>query len=141
MGMDGGMQGPLMHELRGLRLSDAQNDAIDDVFMKHHKEQRAIVKRQRDLRDSARALDPTARDFLNRSDKLADAAGKLTQGALRLRARVASEVIATLTPDQVQQLQARRAEREAARGEHGGSHRVPDGARHDAAGGKPEHAG
>lgn len=131
MGFGGDAHGPLMHELRGLKLSDAQSDSIDDIFVKHHKEQRELFKRQRDLHRSAKALDPTAKDFLGQSNKLADATGKLTQDSLRLRAKIASEVIATLTPEQVQTLQTRRAERAAhhadGEGRHGGP-RKADGA-------------
>ncbi|NKF22150.1 Spy/CpxP family protein refolding chaperone [Solimonas marina] len=116
MGMGPGMGGPLMHELRGLKLSDAQSDKIDDIFMKHHKEQRALFKRERDLREAMHKLDPTAKDFLSTSNKLADTAGKLTEDKMQLHAKVASEVIATLTPEQVQELQKRRAEREQHRG-------------------------
>src|SRR3546814_697327 len=39
---------PLMREIRRLQLSDAQDDAIDAVSVKHHAEQRELFKRRRD---------------------------------------------------------------------------------------------
>ncbi|MGH8446601.1 MAG: Spy/CpxP family protein refolding chaperone, partial [Solimonas sp.] len=117
-GPAGGMQGgPLLRELHGLDLSDSQQDAIDDVFVKHHKEQRELFKRGRDLHRSYRELDPVAKDYASRSNKLADQAGQLTRDELQLRTRITSEVVATLTPDQAQKLQAERAEKRAERAE------------------------
>ena len=114
-----GERGPrMMHLLRGLDLSDAQEDAVDDIFMKHHKEQRELFKRGRDLHRAYAALDPQAKDYLSQSNKLADQAASLTRDSLKLRAKVDSELIATLTPEQARTLAERRAEREQRRQEH-----------------------
>lgn len=106
-----GPGGPLGRELRGLDLSDAQQDAIDDISVKHHRERRDLFKRERDLHRSLAALDPQAKDYVAQSDKLAEQAGQIERDQLRLRARVSSELVATLTPEQARQLQERRAER------------------------------
>ncbi|NGY05570.1 Spy/CpxP family protein refolding chaperone [Solimonas terrae] len=115
----GGMHGsPLMHELHRLNLSDAQSDAVDAIMVKHHAEQRDLFKRRRDLHRGFAALDPTATDYASQSSKLADQTGKLAHDEVLLRSRIAGEVIATLTPEQVQQLKADRAEHEARREQH-----------------------
>ncbi|WP_051278189.1 Spy/CpxP family protein refolding chaperone [Solimonas flava] len=106
-----GPGGPLPRELRGLDLSDAQQDAVDEIFVKHHREQRELFKRERDLHRSLATLDPQAKDYVAQSDKLAEQAGQIERDQLRLRARVTAELVATLTPEQAKQLQARRAER------------------------------
>lgn len=114
-----GMRGsPLMRELRRLNLSDAQGDAIDAIFVKHHAEQRDLFKRRRDLHRSFAKLDPTAKDYASVSSKLADQSGKVAHDEIVLRTKVAAELIATLTPEQVQQLKTDRAEREARRAQH-----------------------
>lgn len=112
-----GPGGPMPRELRGLDLSDAQQDAVDDIFVKHHREQRELFKRERGLHRSLAELDPQAKDYVAQSDKLADQAGQIERDQLRLRARVTSELVATLTPEQAKQLQARRAERAERHGE------------------------
>lgn len=114
-----GMQGtPLVRQLRGLDLSETQRDAIDDIFVKHHKEQRELFKRGRDLRQSFSELSPLAKDYVSQSGKLADQAAKLAHDQIVLRAKVDSEIVATLTPAQAQQLQAKLAERAAKRAAH-----------------------
>ncbi|HET8881078.1 MAG TPA: Spy/CpxP family protein refolding chaperone [Solimonas sp.] len=111
-----GMHGsPLMHELRRLDLSDAQSDAVDAIRVKHHAEQRELFKRRRDLRRSFAKLDPTAKDYASQSGKLADQTGKVAHDEVVLRTKIAAELIATLTPEQVTQLKADRAERQARR--------------------------
>lgn len=118
-GMRGDMRGsPLMRELRRLNLSDAQDDAVDAIFVKHHAEQRDLFKRRRDLHRSFAKLDPTAKDYASVSSKLADQSGKVAHDEVVLRTKVAAELIATLTPEQVQQLKTDRAEREARRAKH-----------------------
>lgn len=112
----GGMHGnPLMHELRRLKLSDAQSDAVDAIKVKHHAEQRELFKRRRDLKRSFATLDPTAKDYASQSGKLADQTAKIAHDEVMLRTKIASELIATLTPQQVEQLKADRAERQARR--------------------------
>jgi Spy/CpxP family protein refolding chaperone len=111
-----GMLGsPLMHELRRLDLSDAQSDAVDAIMVKHHAEQRELFKRRRDLHRSFAKLDPTAKDYASQSGKLADQTGKVAHDEVVLRTKIAAELIATLTPEQVTQLKADRAERQARR--------------------------
>lgn len=111
-----GMHGsPLMHELRRLDLSDAQSDAVDAIRVKHHAEQRELFKRRRDLRRSFAKLDPTAKDYASQSGKLADQTGKVAHDEVVLRTKIAAELIATLTPEQVTQLKADRAERQKRR--------------------------
>ncbi|WP_028081660.1 Spy/CpxP family protein refolding chaperone [Solimonas soli] len=117
--MPGG-EGPgsgLMRELHGLGLSEAQRDNIDDIVDKHHQEQRELFKRGRSLHRAYRDLDPTAKDYVSQSGKLADQTAALTRDALKLRARIDSEIVATLTPEQTQQLQARIADSKARRDE------------------------
>ncbi len=100
---------PLMRDLRTLDLSAAQSDAIDTVFVRHHDEQRALSKRRRDLRRSLAARDPSAADYATQSEALAEQAGQLVRDEIRLRAQVDAEICATLTPQQLQTLQARRS--------------------------------
>ncbi|MFT4047962.1 MAG: Spy/CpxP family protein refolding chaperone, partial [Solimonas sp.] len=120
-GFDGGFPGGpggergggLLRDLHGLDLSDAQEDAIDDVFAKHHKEQRELFKRERDLHRAYRELDPLAKDYVGQSGKLADQAASLTRDSIKLRAKVDSEVLATLTPEQTEKLKAELADKKA----------------------------
>lgn len=119
MSRHGGMHGsPLMREMHRLNLSDAQGDAIDAIFVKHHAEQRELFKRRRDLHRDFAKLDPAAKDYASVSSKLADQTGKVAHDEVVLRTRIAAELIATLTPEQVQQLKDDRAKREARRAEH-----------------------
>src|SRR3546814_6139232 len=106
---------PRMREIRRLQLSDAQDDAIDAVSVKHHAEQRELFKRRRDLHRGFAKLDPTAKDYRSASAKLADQAGEVAHDEVVLRSRIAAELIATLTPEQIQQLKTDSAEREARR--------------------------
>jgi len=104
-----------LHGLRGLGLSEAQRDAIEDIVDKHHDERRALKKRGRELQRAYRDLDPTAKDYVSKSDKLAEQRAALTRDQLKLKARLESQVIASLTPEQKQKLQTQIAERKARR--------------------------
>src|SRR3546814_11399057 len=101
-----------------MRISDWSSDvcssdlAIDAVSVKHHAEQRELFKRRRDLHRGFAKLDPTAKDYRSASAKLADQAGEVAHDEVVLRSRIAAELIATLTPEQIQQLKTDRAERE-----------------------------
>src|SRR3546814_5311491 len=53
--------------------------------------------------------------YRSASAKLADQAGEVAHDEVVLRSRIAAELIATLTPEQIQQLKTDRAEREARR--------------------------
>src|SRR3546814_20986941 len=83
---------PLMREIRRLQLSDAQDDAIDAVSVKHHAEQRELFKRRRDLHRGFAKLDPTAKDYRSASAKLADQAGEVAHDEVVLRSRIAAEL-------------------------------------------------
>lgn len=115
---DGMRSAPLMREMRRLNLSDAQGDAVDAIFVKHHAEQRDLFKRRRDLQRGFAQLDPTAKDYASVSSKLAEQTGKVARDGVMLRTKIAAELIATLTPEQVAQLKTDRAAREARRAQH-----------------------
>src|SRR3546814_16239440 len=88
---------PLMREIRRLQLSDAQDDAIDAVYVKHHAEQRELFKRRRDLHRGFAKLDPTAKKSRSASAKLAATAGEVAHDAGVLGSKNAAEMIAHRT--------------------------------------------
>lgn len=108
---------PIQHLLRGLDLSPQQRDSIHALMEKNREPHRALVTRRFELQRAFTELDPVAADYRKKADGLAADAAKLAQETLRFDARMTSEVVAQLSPEQRQQLQTRQSERRARQAE------------------------
>lgn len=102
---------PILRMLHGLDLSDAQRDSIHQLLEKNREPHRALMERRFELRRAFFELDPVAPDYQKKADKIGADAARLAQETVHFDARVTSEVVALLTPDQTKQLQAKLAER------------------------------
>ena len=99
--------------LRGLDLSEAQQQQIRQLREQHREQTRPIVERLREARQ-AREAAMTATPFNEGQIRAAMQQLAVVESDLAVQqARLQADVRAILTPEQVQQLDARRAERDA----------------------------
>lgn len=102
---------PVLPLLRKLDLSPAQRDTVQQLMDKNREPHRALMQRRFELRRAFADLDPVAPDYRKKADQLADTAARLAQETLRFDARVTTELVAVVTPEQGKALQAELAQR------------------------------
>ncbi|OIO70291.1 MAG: hypothetical protein AUJ58_03430 [Zetaproteobacteria bacterium CG1_02_55_237] len=119
-----GMQQGMQRMTTDLNLSAEQQEQVKKI----HNDSRETMKAMRDAmlanRDAMQKLDPAAKDYTARADKLAEEKGTLVEAMMKENARVRAEMSAVLTPEQrakaAQLRKERKAKRDAKKGERRG---------------------
>jgi len=137
-GMKGmkGMKG-MQRMAQDLNLSDAQQQKIKQIRSDSHDTMKAMRESMMANRDAMQKLDPSAADFIAKSDKLAAEKGALVEGMMKARAATQSEINAVLTPEQrikhaqlhKQRMEKRKQRQEERRGNRDKERGGPDGER------------
>jgi protein CpxP len=111
-GGPGGPFGPGGLALRGLDLTDAQREQVKAILQSHRDEQKAIGDRMQAARKALH--DAIAADTFDETTVRAKAVeiGTIEADAAVLQARIKSEIVAILTPEQVKKAKELRTEME-----------------------------
>jgi protein CpxP len=111
-GGPGGPFGPGGIALRGLDLTDAQREQVKAILQSHRDEQKAIGDRMQAARKALH--DAIAADTFDETTVRAKAVeiGTIEADAAVLQARIKSEIVAILTPEQVKKAKELRTEME-----------------------------
>jgi len=98
---------PILRDLHGLNLSDAQRSSVKQVLEQNREAGKALRERRFQLMRGFATLDASAPNYAKQSDQLADEAAKLARETVRFEAGLTRQIVALLTPVQVQALQLR----------------------------------
>lgn len=99
--------------LRALDLTDAQREQVRQVTQQHFEQERDLLERVRAAREAQRQAAQTVPFSEPQVRATAEGLAALEADLSVSQARLQSEILALLTPEQQQRLQKMRAEREA----------------------------
>ncbi|MCK5771130.1 Spy/CpxP family protein refolding chaperone [Algiphilus sp.] len=104
-----------------LELSDDQRAELKQLHGEHMPQMRAHHQKMRELRAAERALDPTAKDFIKRSRKLAEERARFQVKAATTRAEHRQQMANILTAEQRQKMaEAHKQHRQEMKDQHRG---------------------